>query len=68
MAQVKVSSKYRIVVPREVRNAVGIHRGQTVSVAAIGGVIEIVPDRDAGEDSDRPSGDLGALGLQHEAR
>ncbi len=44
MAQVKVSSKYQIVIPREVREAMGIHKGQTVSVIPVGNVIEIVPD------------------------
>ncbi len=46
MARVKVSSKYQIVIPREVREAVGLRKGETVSVIAVGGVIEVVPDRD----------------------
>ena len=44
--QVKVSSKYQIVIPRAVRQIVGIQKGQTVSVIPIGGVIEVVPDQD----------------------
>ena len=46
MATVKVSSKYQIVIPREVRRVLGIRKGQTVSVIAVGGVIEVVPERD----------------------
>jgi AbrB family looped-hinge helix DNA binding protein len=41
-----VSSSYRIVIPRNVRQALSIRRGQMLSVMAVGGVIEIVPDRD----------------------
>ena len=46
MATVRVSSKYQIVIPREVRRVLGIRKGQTVSVIPVGGVIEVVPDRD----------------------
>ena len=49
MAQVKVSSKYQIVIPREVRDALDIRKGQTVSVIPVGNVIEVVPDRDISE-------------------
>jgi AbrB family looped-hinge helix DNA binding protein len=44
MSRVKVSSKYQIVIPREMRDAMRIHKGQYVSLVPIGGVIEIVPD------------------------
>lgn len=46
MARVKVSSKYQIVIPREVREALHIRKGQTVSVVPVGGVIEVVPDQE----------------------
>ncbi|MFB3879644.1 MAG: AbrB/MazE/SpoVT family DNA-binding domain-containing protein [Armatimonadota bacterium] len=46
MATVKVSSKYQIVIPREVRRVLGIQKGQTVSVIPVGGVIEVVPHRE----------------------
>ena len=49
MVRVKVSSKYQIVIPREVREAIGIYKGQMVSVIPMGNVIEIVPDRDISE-------------------
>ena len=46
MFRVKVSSKYQIVIPRGVRETLGIRKGQTVSVVPVGGVIEVVPDQD----------------------
>jgi len=46
MARVKVSSKYQIVIPREVRETLGLRKGEMVSVIPVGGVIEVVPDRD----------------------
>jgi len=46
MSRVKVSDKYQIVIPREVRKVMNIRKGQTVSVIPVGGVIEIVPDED----------------------
>jgi AbrB family looped-hinge helix DNA binding protein len=49
MSRVKVSSKYQIVIPREVREVLHIHKGQTVSVIPVGGVIEVVPDRPLAE-------------------
>jgi len=49
MARVKVSDKYQIVIPREVRKALAIHKGQMVSVIPVEGVIEVVPDQDISE-------------------
>lgn len=49
MNRVKVSNQYRIVIPRRVREALHIRKGQIVSVLAVGGVIEIVPDEDIRE-------------------
>jgi len=46
MSRVKVSDKFQIVIPREVRKALNIRKGQTVSVIPVGGVIEVVPDED----------------------
>ncbi len=46
MARVKVSSKYQIVIPREIRDSLGIHKGQMVSVLSVGGIIEVVPDEE----------------------
>ena len=46
MAQVKVSSKYQIVIPLEIRKMMNITKGQMVSLIPVGNVIEIVPDMD----------------------
>jgi len=46
MLRVRVSSTYRITIPREVREMLGIRKGQIVTVLPVGGVIEIVPDQD----------------------
>jgi AbrB family looped-hinge helix DNA binding protein len=49
MAKVIVSSKYQIVIPNEIRRALGIRKGQTLSMVNMGGVIELVPDKDIRE-------------------
>jgi len=49
MTRVTVSSKFQIVIPRSVREALNIRKGQTVSVIPVGGIIEIVPDRPLAE-------------------
>lgn len=49
MTKVTVSSKYQIVIPNEIRRALGIRKGQTLSMVNMGGVIELVPDRDIRE-------------------
>jgi len=49
MTRVTVSSKYQIVIPRALREALHIRKGQTVSLIPVGGVIEIVPDRPLAE-------------------
>ena len=48
MSQV-VSSKYQVVIPREVRESLKIRKGQKVLVLARRGMIEIVPERDISE-------------------
>jgi AbrB family looped-hinge helix DNA binding protein len=45
MSQTKVSSKYQVVIPKEVRNSAGVHVGQKFQVIAKGGVITLVPDK-----------------------
>jgi AbrB family looped-hinge helix DNA binding protein len=45
MAQAVVSTKYQVVIPREVRQAIGLSPGQAVQVLARGGVITLVPLR-----------------------
>ena len=49
MTKVTVSSKYQIVIPAEIRKALHIRKGQRLSMVNMGGVIELVPDRDLRE-------------------
>lgn len=44
MAQAKISTKYQVVIPKEVREQVPVRAGQVVQVVAKGGVITLVPD------------------------
>ncbi len=44
MTRVTVSKKYQITIPRAVREALHIRKGQMVSVLQVGGIIEVVPD------------------------
>lgn len=45
MAQATISSKYQVVIPKEIRRQISIRQGQVVQVIAKGGVITLVPDR-----------------------
>ena len=45
MATVTVSSKYQVVIPKEVRDRLRIRPGQKVEAFALGGRIELVPVR-----------------------
>ena len=45
MARTRVSSKYQVVIPKEVRSRAGIRPGQEFQVIAKGGVIVLVPQR-----------------------
>jgi AbrB family looped-hinge helix DNA binding protein len=45
MARTKVSPKYQVVIPKEIRKSAGIRVGQEMQVIAKGGVISLVPDR-----------------------
>jgi len=49
MPQVTVSSKYQVVIPRELRERLKIRKGQKMLMLAIGNRIELVPDRDISE-------------------
>ena len=49
MATATISSKYQVVIPKEIRREVSIHRGQVVQVIAKGGVITLVPDQPLSE-------------------
>ena len=43
MTQVKLSSKYQIVIPQDVRDALGLEPGQPMQVMAYGGNVVAVP-------------------------
>ncbi|RTZ74583.1 MAG: AbrB/MazE/SpoVT family DNA-binding domain-containing protein [Gammaproteobacteria bacterium] len=43
MTQVKLSSKYQLVIPKKVRETLGLSAGQEFTVLTRGKVIELVP-------------------------
>lgn len=45
MATVKISSKFQVVIPEEVRKKAGIKPGQKVVVIEKDGIINIIPQR-----------------------
>ena len=45
MARTKVSSKYQIVIPKDIRARVDIRPGQEFQVIAKGGVVTLVPEK-----------------------
>jgi AbrB family looped-hinge helix DNA binding protein len=45
MAEVLVSTKYQVVIPKEVRSGFGIKPGQKLSCIAKGGIIYLIPSR-----------------------
>jgi AbrB family looped-hinge helix DNA binding protein len=49
VAQTVVSSKYQIVIPKEVRQKLDLEKGQILQVVARNGVITLVPDRPLAE-------------------
>ena len=49
MAHAVVSTKYQVVIPKEIRKQVGLRTGQAVQVIAKNGVITLVPDRGLSE-------------------
>ena len=49
MEQVKVSPKFKVVIPKPVRESLGITPGQRLQVVQYGDRIELVPVRNIGE-------------------
>jgi AbrB family looped-hinge helix DNA binding protein len=49
MVQTVVSSKYQIVIPKEVRTQLDLEKGQILQVVVRNGVITLVPDRPISE-------------------
>ncbi len=45
MGRTKVSSKYQVVIPKDVRKTAGIRVGQEFQVIAKGGQVTLVPDK-----------------------
>ena len=45
MARTRVSPKYQVVIPKEVRERHGLKPGQEMQVISKGGVITLIPDR-----------------------
>ena len=49
MARTVVSSKYQIVIPKEVRQQIDLEKGQVFQVIVRNGVISLMPDRPLAE-------------------
>lgn len=45
MARTRVSPKFQVVIPKEVRESLGLKAGQELQVVAKGGTITLVPER-----------------------
>lgn len=45
MTQVKVSTKFQIVIPKEVREQISLRMGQKLAMVVKEGIITLVPDR-----------------------
>jgi AbrB family looped-hinge helix DNA binding protein len=45
VARTRVSPKYQVVIPKEVRESMGLEVGQELQVVAKGGTITLVPER-----------------------
>jgi AbrB family looped-hinge helix DNA binding protein len=61
---VKVSSKYQVVIPEDVRHSLSIKAGSRVEVVAKGGVAYLVPVRSLVELQDKFSGKLDQKGIR----
>ena len=48
-ASAKISTKYQVVIPRDIREQAGIECGQRVEVLAKDGIITLVPQRPLAE-------------------
>ncbi|MEW5897875.1 MAG: AbrB/MazE/SpoVT family DNA-binding domain-containing protein [Bacillota bacterium] len=47
--EVRVSSKYQVVIPKEIRARLNIHKGQKLEVFLKGDVVNLVPVKSLGE-------------------
>jgi AbrB family looped-hinge helix DNA binding protein len=48
MAHAVVSTKFQVVIPKEIRRNIGLKSGQVVQIIAKSGVITMVPDQPIG--------------------
>jgi AbrB family looped-hinge helix DNA binding protein len=48
MAEAVVSTKFQVVIPKDIRREVGLKSGQVLHVIAKGGIITMVPDQPIG--------------------
>lgn len=49
MAEAVVSTKFQVVIPKDIRRDIGLKSGQRVQIIAKGGVITMVPDQPIGK-------------------
>lgn len=49
MHTVTISPKYQVVIPKEIREALGLRPGQRMRVMEYDGRLELIPDRDISE-------------------
>jgi AbrB family looped-hinge helix DNA binding protein len=49
MSKVKISPKYQIVIPKKIREKLGLKPGQTIQMLLYGNRIELIPDREISE-------------------
>lgn len=49
MARTVVSTKFQVVIPKDIREETGLRKGQTFQVVSKGGVISLVPERPISE-------------------
>ena len=45
MARTRVSTKFQVVIPKSIREDIGLQQGQEMEIVAKGGVITLIPDR-----------------------
>jgi AbrB family looped-hinge helix DNA binding protein len=45
MARTRISPKFQVVIPKEVRESMGLQVGQEMQIVSKGGVIALVPER-----------------------
>ena len=49
MARTVVSTKFQVVIPKDIRKETGLRKGQAFQVISKGGVISLVPERPLSE-------------------